>query len=307
VNKLVGGTYVVSQQHQMSSFDEYRDQVYPAALQRIAEILNATPLRALEELVLRVMHLIECRHLTIPDTSEGQIFQLLAVKACNEALGFVACCRAGSTWSAYHHTRALFEVYASTEHIVAKPASRQKRVARFLEYRDFVRYQKHLGQLAKNLPPEDFEAQRMVSIADVQSLETRRDHWCKLYGQQDLLKVQHWHSPASIRSMFEDCDRKPPSDDPVATSTRDWWFSYELVCHMTHVSPVGHFGVGAGGLPVLGFSDLTTTSRLIVLSAEALVQAVLTWDQEYIPGCRLRRRTQNQVQQYRLRVVQSVG
>jgi hypothetical protein len=270
----------------MTDFDKYYRDTYPTAMEHIRKHLAETQLDALEELCLRVMHLFETAQIEIPDTDEGRVFKLLAIKAVNDLLGFIGCCRAGTSWSAQHQLRALFEIYACTWHLVCKPESRAKRFARFTEYSDFVRYQRLL-QDAVRYAPDELARERMIPVAEEERLRPREAHWKGLYGK-DALKVQHWHSPATIRTLFEDLNLKTSNDDAAP----DWWQLYEMICHMTHVSPVGHKAVGARGLPLLGFPrDLAVLRARIGGASEAFIGSLVIWDQHYVPEARLGVRT----------------
>lgn len=261
----------------------------PAALSEVARFLTETPLAEVEELALRLAHLLENRDVAFPSNAEGAAVPLLIAKAITEVTGFASCCRAGSLWAGYHHIRAMIELYAASVHIVVDPDQRAIRLARFHEYDQAAAYREHLlsFETGDNFRRFEVDDSRLALMVE------REPYWRALYERKNLRTLRAWHDPVPIKTLLEHCDQLSPDD------VGRWRRYYADICNPTHVSPLGHKAVGAHGLPVFAMPrDAAFVRGKVVLVGLLLKAQIDLWDKHYIPTGRLASRTKNWVSRF---------
>ncbi|MCZ7679801.1 MAG: hypothetical protein M5U28_13970 [Sandaracinaceae bacterium] len=198
---------------------------------------------------MKLLFVLESQFSKLPEGDVNKFLVTTLPKLTNELLSFIGCLRHGSAWGSLHHTRAIIEIAAMVNHINASPAKRERRLAKYAEFTDFVRCQFFLGltpdsdgsiseaAAARGLPPP--------TTAEVSLWWKRIETWRSLYvtaKRPDLSQVRYWHAPASLEQLVRDLG----SDDA-------WWSNYERLCHGTHVSPLGYRLVVQGNPMLVGF------------------------------------------------------
>jgi predicted nucleotidyltransferase len=248
---------------------------YPRALRIILQSLGQTSLPKFEELTIRLMHALESKQLQAADEESEEFFNTMMCKLVNECLGFIGCLKAGTDLAAYHHARAVWELYAALNYALGDEQQRAKRIKRFNEFHGLQQYNHctERRQLLQNgtISQEEFEHTCHVSTDTFERLKQNVSEWTKLWDvkREDLWKIKHWHGKVSIEAMFG-----------MLHEDSNAWSMYGLFCHGTHLSPSARRMTS--GLRLIGFPrqesgeiDLRSVENLIGNMILALQRVVL--------------------------------
>lgn len=225
----------------------YLDYVkdYPAALAEIEGCLIQTHLPYLENIALRFSYALERRILDLKSGNEQAFLTAVLVKVTNEMFGEIGALRNGALLASYHHARAVLELFASLEHIYCKSSKKERKLEKFIEYPSVSKYL-HFQEWQKCLSEgkityEEFLNGCKVSENNFQELKSKIPDWQCIWNLQESnpSSILNWHHPASIKGLFES-----------SAETKSLWETYEMLCHVTHLSPLGkcvtrgHFTIG---------------------------------------------------------------
>lgn len=185
---------------------------YPRALEIVLQSLGQTSLPKFEELTIRLMHALESKQLQASDEDSQEFFNTMMCKLVNECLGFIGCLKAGTDLAAYHHTRAVWELYAALNYTLGDDKQRAKRLKRFNEFhalQQYIHYTETRQQLQDGtIDLQEFEQACNVSEDSFERLKQSVPEWAKLWDVKpdELSKIKHWHGKASIEAMFGKLD-----------------------------------------------------------------------------------------------------
>ena len=281
------------------TFNKYLTELYPRACAEVRKSVDVPLMFSFERLVVKVMYLLEFGEMPIPDDQSGQAFRALSAKGINEARAFIACARDANFWGAYHHSRGLVELLASTHHLVREPGEQAKRLDRYTVYPFLRSLKPHLNAMEKirkgELTQEIYERTRKLSPARVEALEERRPKMIELWGQ-NLIKVNKWHHPTTMSQLVRDLNQKIRLPEKV--QDHDWVSNYEHFNEAVHPSPSGHYLVGGPNLPLLSVKEPAQLLAEIVSTTEAFLGALGRWDRYLVPDCRLLKRASREHDEY---------
>ena len=233
--------------NQKISFHEYL-QDYSKAQDVTMRLLSQTTLPKFEELTLRLMHGLETKQLKSFDEQSEEFFNTMMCKLTNECLGFIGCLKAGADLAAYHHTRAVWELYAAMNYTLGDDSKRDIRLQRFNEFHSLQQHNHYLErskQLSENkISKEEFDHTCHVSREKYEMLKQNVSKWSMLWDvkEEKLSTIKHWHG-RTIQAMFDTLDEDSNTSD-----------MYGYFCHGTHLSPSGRRMTS--GLRLIGFSRL---------------------------------------------------
>ena len=219
---------------------------YPAALAVIADCLSHSHLAHLESIALRFAHALEEKTLDLKDGNERKFLSAVLVKATNEMFATVGSLRYGALLASHQHARSILELFATLEHVYCNPEKRERKLEKFVEYPNvagFLHYRDWRMRLSNGVVTQDEFAQGChVSEGRFQELEKRFLEWQRVWklDGSDPSQVQNWHYPATINGLFQS-----------SGGARDLWGSYEMLCHVTHLSSLGERATG--GHLAIGF------------------------------------------------------
>jgi hypothetical protein len=261
---------------------------YPAALAVIADCLNHSHLPRLENIALRFSHALDEKTLDLKDGHEREFLIAVLVKTVNEMFAAIGSLQHGALLASYHHARSIFELFASLEHVYSKPSKQERRLEKFHEYPKVAKYL-HCRERQRQLPPSTVSKEQFAQGCHV--TESQIEEWKRIWrlgSNDDLQKIRNWHHPATIENLFES-----------SCETKEVFKDYVMVCHATHLSPLGNRV--AGGHFLIGFPkreegfNYVTINRPIdytIIAAQriaislhgrvnaSLIQGVLEW----VPG-----------------------
>lgn len=219
---------------------------YPKAIASIAACLADSHLAKLEAIALRFAHALEENTLDLKQGNEREFLCDILVQATNEMFAMIGCLRNGALLPSYHHTRSVLELYASLEHVYCAPAKRERKLEKFVEYPNVSKYlhsHSWQQQLSKGeITNDQFIQGCAISQNEFNDLKKRLTKWQRIWKLKDADPdiVKNWHYPATIRGLFES-----------TAMTNDFWTTYEIVSHATHLSPLGRRL--RGGQYLIGF------------------------------------------------------
>jgi len=221
---------------------------YPAALAAIEDCLRRSHLSRLENVALRFSHALEEETLDLKDGNEREFLLSVLVKTVNEMFATIGSLRHGALISCYHHPRSVFELFAALEHIYCNPSKLQRKLEKFLEYPNVAKYlyfhdwQRRLS--SGEVTEDQFAQECRVSETDFKELVKRLPKWQRIWklkgNNPDPEVIRNWHYPATIEGLFQSSEE-----------TKGLWEDYEMLCHATHLSPLGDRVVGGNFL--IGF------------------------------------------------------
>lgn len=235
--------------------------------ERDERMLNEqTRLRPLEELGVHLLHIFGTGQVVVPNNDAGSVLLALIVKLTNELFAFCGCMRAAALLGSYHHLRVLLELRAALHYLFGEVKDTPKRVSQFLEFERMAPWQRYRTlELARDkglrepasrgsITQDEFVRVNLVSQDRIaHATPDQIKIWMALWGFTNPDKLardqQHWHE-GGIRTLML-------SLDPTGGQYR----SYEVLCHATHISPLGHRLIG-GPMQLLGFTDLSATSAV---------------------------------------------
>jgi hypothetical protein len=227
--------------------EQYLDYIksYPAALAEIADCLSRSSVPYLENIALRFSYALEEKVLDLKSGNEQAFLTAVLVKVTNEMFGEIGALRNGALLASYHHARAALELFASLEHVYCNPSKKQRKLDKFIQYPNVSKYQ-HFQEWQTCLSEgkithEEFLNGCKVSENNFQELKSKMLDWQRIWKLQESnpSSILNWHHPASIKGLFESSDE-----------TKALWETYEMLCHLTHLSPLGervtggHFLIG---------------------------------------------------------------
>jgi len=255
---------------------------------------------------MKVAYLLEFGDLKIPDTLAGRAVRHLAAKGINEGRSFVACARAGSSWGALHHVRAMIELLLSSHHLVcpSKPSKQQKRLKKFEEYPYLRALMPHLvveekRRLGKTPTERELERAKLLIPARIEELQAHESTFNELWGGDELTSVAAWHHSAMISNLLQE-QQSAPVKLPAGIADHEWDRRYEHMCHATHVSPSAHFllGMVQRQVPILGAQQDPVAFHVDIIDlAEAFVGSLARWDL-LAPDCHLFGRTRSEIDSF---------
>lgn len=228
-----------------------------------------TKLNELERLMLKATFVLhDAVKAGFQDTPTGACVRVLFAKMSNEVFSFIACARACSLYGAWHHARALIEVRAALRHLFDDSNATPRRLEQFNEYPRLLTWQwrkKMDAQVAACVITEAVMKRRVPDerMAELAQHEAR---WLGLFeakSEAKLIKRRHWHTE--------------PLQDLVDALGYFGQESYEMFCHATHVSPVGHRLASVGEPQALGF-DLDNLNRGIAYVAQNVIETLRVID-----------------------------
>ena len=235
--------------NQKFSFSNYIND-YPKALDIIIQCLSQTSLPKFEELTIRLMHALESKQLKPPDEESEEFFNTMMCKLVNECLGFIGCLKAGADLAAYHHTRAIWELYAGLNYALGNEKKKSKRLRRFNAFHGLQQYNHYIERAqqlqTKGITQEEFYNTCHVSSESFERLKQSVPEWSKLWEvkPEDLSTIKHWHGKVSIEAMFG-----------MLKEDSNAWNMYGFFCHGTHLSPSARRMTN--GLRLIGFPRLS--------------------------------------------------
>jgi len=218
---------------------------YPAALATIADRLTRTYLPDLENIALRFSYALEENILDLKSGNEQTFLTAVLVKVTNEMFGEIGALRNGALLASYHHARAALELFASLEHVYCTSSKKGRKLEKFIEYPNvskYLHFQEWQTYLSEGkITHEEFLNGCNVSENNFQELKSKIPNWQRIWKLQksNPSSILNWHHPASIKGLFESSDK-----------TKSLWETYEMLCHTTHLSPLGarvtggHFLIG---------------------------------------------------------------
>ena len=219
---------------------------YPVALVVIADCLSHSHLPRLENIALRFAHALEEKTLDLKDGNECEFLSAVLVKTTNEMFATVGSLRIGALLASHHHARSVLELFAALEHVYCSPSKRERKLEKFVEYPNvekYLHFRDWQMRLSNGVVTKDEFAQGChVSESRFQELEKRLSEWQRVWNlnDSDPSQVQNWHYRATIDGLFQSSEE-----------TKDLWGTYEMLCHATHLSPLGERVVG--GHFLIGF------------------------------------------------------
>jgi hypothetical protein len=226
-------------------FLEYAD-VYTIALGTIADSLSHSNLPRLENIALRFGHAVEEKTLDLKDGKEREFLSAILIKTTNELFAAVGCLRNGALLACHHHARAVLELFAALEHVYRKPSKRERRLEKFVEHQNvmhYLHYQDWQERLANGrVTNSEFVQGCKVSESRFRDLEERLAEWQHIWKPEgsDPGLIRNWHYPATIEGLFQSSEE-----------TKQLLDGYKMLCHATHLSPLGPRV--AGGHFLIGF------------------------------------------------------
>jgi hypothetical protein len=212
---------------------------YPAALAVIEDCLIQTDLPKLENIALRFSYALDKKILDLKSGNEQAFLTAVLVKVTNEMFGEIGALRNGALLASYHHARAVLELFASLEHIYCKSSKKERKLEKFIEYPSVSKYLHFLSE--EKITHEEFLNGYKVSENNFQELKSKILDWQRIWNLSESSPsgILNWHHPASIKGLFES-----------SAETKSLWRTYEMLCHVTHLSPLGtcvtrgHFTIG---------------------------------------------------------------
>lgn len=225
---------------------------------------------AIERIAVKTMQADNEGRLSLPKNAAGEVIQMFLAKACLEIYAFIGALKSGSLTGAYHHVRAEIEVIAAIRYVFKDPLRRDRRIAQHREYKHVAAYlrlarfptsrKEALKRLEKEavaranedrpIPVVDLDARRAYinSIFDddeatltAAGITTTLDlaqsaNWAALYGPK------FEKEPETIRSWHTDVSAIP---NLILHADAGYDGLYDIACHATHVSPIGHRNAAA--------------------------------------------------------------
>lgn len=235
---------------QAKSFEDYL-AAFEAKRAQAEAALADTGLGELERLGMKVAYLLDQRLLPLPEGKVGTVVGALIAKLTNELLAFSGALRMGALHGAWHHVRAAMELEGTVHYLFdGEPAQTAKRVEQFLEFGEMapwarrrrLEFERDEGKLTE----DEFREKNIVSDALIAHATPERvECWKRLFSattEKQLTKRRAWHD-GSIKALFDAID-----------PTGDLHFQYEVLCHPTHVSPLGHRLGGWGPPRLFGYA-----------------------------------------------------
>ncbi len=218
------------------SFSEYAAD-YPRAMAIIADCLSRSYLPRLENIALRFSHALEEKILDLKAGNERVFLVAVLVKTVNEMLAVMGSLRNGALLSSYHHARSIHELFAALEHTYCAPSKRERKLEKFIEYPNVARYLHYLDWQRRlsggEITEDEFKSGCKVSADAFHDLSKRLPEWKRIWklknaDAKDIREIKNWHHPASIEGLFQSSEEAKRS-----------WQIYEMICHATHLSPLG--------------------------------------------------------------------
>jgi hypothetical protein len=214
---------------------------YPKALSSFIECLHQSKLQILEQIALRFSHALEGKTLDLKAGNERAFLSDILVKTTTEMFAIIGVLRNGAFLPAYHHTRSIFELYAALEYVYSDPAKCERRLEKYVEYRNvarFLHYRDYKRQLSEG---KNNGMDCAVAEIEFNELKKREPEWKRIWKLKKLGPevIEKWHHPATIKQLFE-----------ASEAIQNFWISYENACHVTHFSPLG---IRLTGLLLIGF------------------------------------------------------
>lgn len=219
---------------------------YPVALAGITDCLSHSHLPRLENIALRFAHALEEKTLDLKDGNECEFLSAVLVKTTNEMFAAIGSLRNGALLACYHHARSVLELFAALEHVYCNPSKRERKLEKFVEYPNVARYLHYRDwrtRLSNGGATRDEFAQGChVSGSRFQELEKMLPEWQRIWklDGKDPDRIQNWHHQATINGLFQSSEE-----------TNDLLDTYEMLCHATHLSPLGERVTG--GRLLIGF------------------------------------------------------
>ncbi|MCA9609925.1 MAG: hypothetical protein KC619_30220 [Myxococcales bacterium] len=238
------------------SFDEYLSTFEQKRAEAEAA-LAPTGLAELERLVMKVAYLLDAQVTALPSGNAGTVLGALVAKLTNEQLAFSGALRMGALHGAWHHVRAVMELDATVHYLFEDdPSETSKRIEQFVEFGEMApwarRRRLELDRDAGKITKEQFLEKNLVSDSLVAHATPERiEAWKKLFSaktEKKLLQRLAWHD-GSIKKLFDAID-----------PTGDLHFHYQVLCHPTHVSPLGHRLSGTGPPRLFGYAPVAAAT-----------------------------------------------
>jgi hypothetical protein len=262
----------------LPAFDDWVQKHNADVAESIVFLESETGLVTLDRITLKLAYALNHNLIDLPDSKKGRAIRVLIAKIAHEAMAFSGGLRAGTLDGGWHHLRALIEVRAALLYLFADKAHTEVRLEQFLEYGDFMVWQKRkqLDDDLKNtrITPLGFDRQNTVSDALLATVTPQViANWRRIWGKNDkeLMKIRHWH-----RGTIKDLIDAVPSEHSLNRE-------YEILCQGTHVSPVGHRLANDRGARTLGYEakDAHSATRSMGLHLlKALRQIDLALDKK---------------------------
>lgn len=240
------------------TFDEYIGRFQTKCSDATQHLDQQTHLPLLERFALKIAYLLDSGEAELPASQVGTFVAAILSKLTNEMLAFGGAIRASSLYGSYHHVRAVMELGAAVHHGLADPSSVAKRVEQFVEFEKMFpwcrRRRLEFALASKKISQEQFDRLNVVSDSLIAHATSEQiDAWKMLFGvntEKNLASRIAWHSP-TIKQLFIDMD---PSGSAYA--------AYEILCHPTHVSPLGYRLTGGPQPPLFGYQPHMLTSAI---------------------------------------------
>jgi predicted nucleotidyltransferase len=221
---------------------------YQTALNAFSTCLAETTLPRFEALTLRCMHALETGVLKAPDEVTTEFFNSTMCRLVNECHGFTACLKAGAEVAAYHHVRAILELYAALNYVFSSDQEKHTRCLKFSEFHGLSQYNHYMERShqlnQRTINQEEFNRTCKVSKEKYDQLRANVTTWTDLWkvSENKLSQIVLWHKPDTIKSMLRALDQSDIVD------------LYEFFCHGTHLSPSS--SRMTHGLRIIGFAKL---------------------------------------------------
>ena len=230
------------------TFEEYAERHAQEGAQAVVFLETKTELLKLERLTLKLAYVLNHNLIDLPKSKKGQAIRVMIVKITHEVFSFCGALRAGSLDGGWHHLRALIEVRAALHYVFADEKETATRLEQFFEFGDLTEWQRR-RQLDEQLregkiTPGQFQRRNLISDeVFARVTENILQHWRTIWSKNNakLASIKHWHL-GPISALIDAVDTK-----------RDLNRAYDVLCHGTHVSPIGHRLANNPGPRTLGF------------------------------------------------------
>lgn len=218
-------------------------KLYPSALDEIIDCLRNSHLPQLENVALRLSYALENKILDLKKDKEKVFLTTILVKTVNESFATIGSIEHGALLASYHHIRSIFELFACLEHVYSNPSKRERKLEKFIEFPNIANYL-YLRKLDEQLSAceitkEQFEQACHSVKSNPSELEKRLPEWKRIWNltgnDSNVKMIQNWHHPATIENLFKS-----------SKETKEIWVIYEMICHATHLSPLGQRLIGGG-------------------------------------------------------------
>ena len=237
----------------MGGIQSFSAYLHAVEQSRVAaeEALRGFGLDELDRFAMKVAYVLEEQVVPMPEGKLGTVLGAIISKLTNEVLSFSGALRMGAAHGAWHHVRAVMELDAAVHYLFDDDRSQTaKRVEQFIEFGEMAPWSRRrrleIERDDGRITDQEFQQRNIVSDALIaHAVPERIACWKQLFScstEKQLTKRRAWHD-GSLKSLFDAVDQ-----------SGDRHHEYEVLCHPTHVSPLGHRLSGGGPPRLFGYA-----------------------------------------------------